>query len=96
MNDDIDGPERSEGLLEKSDPQERGFVPEQLDRTVIAIPLLRKLEEEDFRRSRDPTVARTLYDVIIDVNFGYRSGRPEALERAQELTRAAIDGDVAS
>ncbi|MGZ8842692.1 MAG: S8 family peptidase [Pyrinomonadaceae bacterium] len=54
------------GKLPKSDPNKSGFVPEALDRTVIAIPLLRDLKRED----DDPTLAIP-HDVIIDLNLEF-------------------------
>lgn len=84
MNDDT---EAGAGRLEKSDPRERGFLPETLDRAVIAVPLLRKLEVEE----SDPTAEMTLYDVIIDVNYGYRPNREAALQRVYQLMSMAIE-----
>jgi hypothetical protein len=56
---------------ESARPDRVGFLPEVLDRTVIAIPLLRELEDE-----RKPA---RVFDIIIDLNlelnFGGRQGR---------------------
>jgi serine protease AprX len=65
--------------LQASDPEKKPFDPEVLDRTVIAIPLLRDLAKNP---SKD-------YDVIIDLNLGYRGGRDKAQERVMELVREA-------
>ncbi|MFG1922941.1 S8 family peptidase [Cryptosporangium sp. NPDC048952] len=73
-----------------SDP-ERGdgrgiFDPGNLDRTVIAIPLLRQL-----RADRESGGKPRLYDLVIDLNFGYRDGVPEGRIRAAERIRDAIE-----
>ncbi len=82
--------------LPRSDPQRsdgRGFHPEILDKTVIAIPLLRWLRDEE-QGARLPA----LYHVVLDLNFGYWQGRDAARERAnglvaQAVQRAGGDGD---
>jgi serine protease AprX len=65
--------------LQASDPEKKPFDPEVLDRTVIAIPLLRDL-------AKNPSKT---YDVIIDLNLGYHGGRDKAQERVMELVREA-------
>src|SRR3954469_10762373 len=54
------------GKLPKSDPTKPGFVPEALDRTVIAIPLLRELKKED-----EGTQEPKAHNVIIDLNLEF-------------------------
>jgi serine protease AprX len=75
--------------LPQSDPgrRDRGgiFDPETLDKTVIAIPLLRRLrDEEQGRRSPE------LHHVVLDLNFGYRQGRDAGRERAKRLVAQAV------
>ncbi|MGR7025558.1 S8 family peptidase [Geodermatophilus sp. URMC 62] len=71
--------------LPASDPdQPVGFTPEVLDRTVLSIPLLKKLQEERDEGRRD------VHAVVIDVNLMYADGRDPARERAKELIRHAI------
>lgn len=53
----------------QSDPEEKPFTPEVLDRSVIAIPLLDKM------RGAEPDKC---FDIIIDVNLEYSGGRAEA------------------
>lgn len=65
--------------LPASDPERKPFEPEVLDRTVIAIPLLRKLKKNAVKP----------YDIIIDLNLGYRDGREAAKERVRELVDKA-------
>jgi subtilisin family serine protease len=65
--------------LQASDPEKKPFDPEVLDRTVIAIPLLRDL-------AKNPSKA---YDVIIDLNLDYLGGRQKAQERVMELLEEA-------
>ena len=82
--------------LEKSRPDEPGFVPEVLDKTVIAIPLLDDMAEEreritaSRRRRPRPDEFRKLYDVIIDVNLEYPRGRALARARVRDLITVAI------
>ncbi|MFN0073877.1 MAG: S8 family peptidase [Chloroflexota bacterium] len=63
------------------------FTPLVLDRTVIAIPLLRELAAEEGRRASTADLQPVLYPVIIDANLAYRQGRDAA--RAQ--IRGLID-----
>lgn len=77
--------------LEASDPNARTgeFVPADLDRTVIAVPLLRELSDEIKARPANPSLPPRLYTVIIDVNNNYRGGR-QARARVAELVGRAI------
>jgi subtilisin family serine protease len=59
--------------FEESNPQEKPFLPTSLDRTVIAIPLLKDLKRED-KGKKDPEA----HDVIIDLNLEYPEGREAA------------------
>ena len=71
--------------------KESGFTPRTLDRSVIAIPLLRQLVSES------ETMARAVaeggephpkeYDVVIDLHLEYPGGR----EKARERIRALVD-----
>ena len=63
---------------ETSDPRRRGFIPETLDQAVIAIPLLRKLEEEQELRAQEKIDSPRMYRVIIDLNLAYADGREKA------------------
>ncbi len=53
------------------------FTPAVLDRTVIAVPLLRQIEEEPHQR----------HHVIIDLNLDYPGGRQKARDRIEDLAR---------
>jgi len=57
-----------------------GFLPEVLDRTVIAVPLLRKLTSE-----REAGGKREVFDVLIDVNLEFRHGLEGARKRVEWL-----------
>jgi serine protease AprX len=72
--------------LPKSDPAQPGFVPEILDKTVISIPLLRTLEREEPVKGPPP-----LHQVVIDLNFDYRTGREDARSHAIELVREVVE-----
>lgn len=49
-----------------------------LVRTVIALPLLDKLNQETAQRLVDPSRPPVIYEVIIDLNLEYPKGREEA------------------
>src|SRR6185436_17868030 len=66
MSDETNQNSDDAGKLPKSDPEKPGFVPEALDRTVIASPLLRNLKKED----QKPETA-TAHNVIIDLNLEF-------------------------
>jgi subtilisin family serine protease len=55
--------------LPESNPDQKPFLPDTLDRTVIALPLLEQMKEAK------PT---DLFNIIIDVNLEYVSGRAGA------------------
>ena len=61
------------GKLDQSDPKKKPFTPENLDRTVIAIPLLNDLQAE-----ADGTVPARPHKIIIDLNLEFPGGRDEA------------------
>ena len=67
----------SGGDLPESDPRGKPFLPEVLDRTVIAIPLLEKL-----RKDADAT-----QPIIIDLHLEYPRGREAAMERVKSLVK---------
>jgi len=58
-----------------SNPEKKPFYPEVLDRTVIAIPLLRALKKNAAKRS----------DIIIDLNLDYPEGRAAAKDQVLNL-----------
>jgi subtilisin family serine protease len=77
--------------LPMSDPSDRpGFTPEVLDRTVISIPLLDDLREEDANLQEDPELVPKAYDIVIDINLEYEGGRDRARERTMELVLDAV------
>ena len=74
------GTQGSAKPLPGGDPKKADFTPEVLDRTLIAIPLLRDMAEAD---------ETTPFEVIIDLNLEYHHGRQGARERVMELVRKA-------
>src|ERR687890_598695 len=66
-------------LLDDGPSEVAGFTPRTLDRSVIAIPLLRELVEEASREERE------LHDVVIDLHLEYPGGREKARERVRAL-----------
>jgi len=64
-------------------PQKTGFLPEVLDRTVIAVPLLKQLREE-----------RGVFDVVIDLNLDFLGGRAKAFARVVRLIEQIVRGQA--
>ena len=64
--------------LPASDPKSKPFEPQALDRTVIAIPLLRILEKEIADRQKDPSLPPQAHPVVIDLNLEFPEGRDAA------------------
>jgi serine protease AprX len=59
----------------ESGKRRSGFVPDVLDSSVIAFPLMEQLKREPDR----------LHHVVIDLNLNYPGGREEARVRVKEL-----------
>jgi serine protease AprX len=79
-------PQSTPGEMPQSDPEKKPFNPEVLDRTVIAIPLLKQLRaEEENKQPRKP------HGVIIDLNLEYRGGREAARARVTKLIQQALE-----
>src|SRR4051812_2560905 len=91
---DFDETDRAAGAipgLEDSDPDRPTgeFVPAVLDRTVIAVPLLRRIAAETKAMAADASLKPTLYPVIIDPNNNYR-GSGNARTRIAALIKQAV------
>ena len=80
------------GELAQSRPREKPFVPEDLDRTVIAIPLLKQLEEEKENQAKNPNLLPEIHKVIIDLNLEFPGGRQQARLWVREATARIIEG----
>ena len=63
------------------------FIPRSLDRSVIALPLLKTLVAE-----ASGALPPTAHHVVIDLNFDYPGGRDRARARVGQLI-AALEGD---
>jgi serine protease AprX len=70
-----------------SDPRERPFTPDVLDKTVIAVPLLDILEKEErqARKKKAKTTKPQRHPIIIDLNLEFPGGRQRA--RAEVLEK---------
>ena len=77
--------------LDQSDPKKKPFTPETLDRTVIAIPLLKRLEEEQKELKEKPELKPKPFAVIIDLNLEYPKGREEARDWVRRRIKAIIE-----
>lgn len=75
--------------LQQTEPENKKFLSEVLDRTVIAIPLLKKFEKEATAKESSPSEPE-LYKVIIDVNLEYSGGRGKARECVRSLINQLI------
>ncbi|MEA2245362.1 MAG: serine protease AprX [Solirubrobacteraceae bacterium] len=76
-----------------SDPQgeePEGFTPTQLDRTVLAIPLIHKLRSEREARADDPAREPQKFHVVIDINLEYAKDREQTRREAIALIDEAI------
>ncbi len=71
-----------------TDYEER--LKQNLVRTVIALPLLDKINEDARRRRETPSRPPTLYPVIIDLNLNYSGGREVARTRVLEDTKRLL------
>ncbi|MGZ4955229.1 MAG: S8 family peptidase [Methylobacter sp.] len=75
----------------QTDPEKKPFTPEVLDRTVIAIPLLNKFEDEVKEIKKNPDREPVLYKVIIDANLEYYHGRSEARDCVRSMVEQIIN-----
>jgi serine protease AprX len=69
---------KDESPLEESNPKKSPFNPETLDRTVLAIPLLRDLEKE--KSEGKPRI----HAIIIDLNLQFPGGRNVARQYVEK------------
>jgi serine protease AprX len=76
--------------IQGSDPKQQDFAPVVLEKTVIAMPLFKKFEEERAKMERGEITDEPLYDVIIDVNLRFFAGRQGARGSVQKLIDAII------
>jgi serine protease AprX len=80
-------PGQNESPLEDSNPRKTPFNPETLDRTVIAIPLLRDLKNEQLGK-KPPEI----HAVIIDLNLRFPGGRNAARKYVLEKIEQVLKG----
>jgi subtilisin family serine protease len=83
---------RKGSKLPQSDPEQKPFTPESLDKTVIAIPLLNILKDEEARLQRSPRLKPEVHPVIIDLNLEFPGGREGAREWVIETTAKLAKG----
>ena len=63
---------------QQSQPAKRSFTADRLAKTVIAMPLLAKIQAELELHEQDPAHAPELIPIIIDLNLDYPDGRESA------------------
>lgn len=88
--------EKSEGQLSQSDPKKQPFLPEVLDKTVIAIPLLAEMTKEKEERKKNPNLQEEFYHVIIDLNLEYPGGRERAREKVRQIIAIVLQEDFST
>lgn len=71
-------------------PRKPQFTPETLDSTVIAIPLLNKLKEEQEKLKKAPGYKPESFPIIIDLNLECPEGRVEAGKWVTDAVNALI------
>ena len=76
--------------LPESDPTQKPFTPEVLDKTVIAVPLLEILKVEKKQLQEDPNRKPAVHSVIIDLNLEYPQGRDEARKVVEQMIADTI------
>ena len=64
-------------------PERWRFIPEQLDRTVLAIPLLNALDKEDAEH-------RALHAVVMEINLEHVKPRAQARKLAEQIVAGAM------
>ncbi|MDX6613018.1 MAG: serine protease AprX [Blastocatellia bacterium] len=79
--------------LPDSDPTKKPFEPENLDRTVIAIPLLKILEKERLELAADSSLRPKSHKVIIDLNMAFPKGREKAREWVLDAVPRVVKSD---
>ena len=66
------------------------FDPEVLDRSVLAIPLLHQLEEEEKALRAGRRTEPRAHSVVVEINLDHTDERPETYEEAEKLITDAI------
>lgn len=79
--------------LPQSDPNKKPFEPETLDKTVIALPLLEILYQEEAKIEESHDLQPKIHSVIIDLNLDHAGGRKEAREQVIKMVSEIAKGD---
>jgi subtilisin family serine protease len=89
-------PQIDAASLDESDPRGQHFTPETLDSTVIAIPLLKRLDKDEVRlkdgKEKHLVLNPRLFPVVIDLNLKYPGGRDGARQWVIDTTKKIIEG----
>lgn len=72
-------------LEDDEEEQQETFTPRVLDKTVIAVPLLKELKEEKRQLKEGLEEEPVRHAVVIDINLEYSQGRAAARERIKQL-----------
>ncbi len=72
------------------DASRKSFMPKDLDRTVIALPLLEIISNEKVQLAQDPKRKPELHAVIIDLNLEYPGGRDQAGLKVRDIIETIL------
>jgi serine protease AprX len=83
-------PRAAQSPLPQADPGRKPFLPEILDKTVIAVPLLEILKAEEEQLEKDPERRPQVHSIIIDLNLEFPAGREAARQAVIEMIEEAL------
>ena len=90
----ISGTRSAASPLKQSNPRKSPFNPETLDRTVIAIPLLRDLAQEEAEKKKKKNRGKKpkVHAIIIDLNLEFPGGRNKARQYVEKKLEEVLSG----
>jgi serine protease AprX len=83
-------PRAAASPLPQADPGRKPFLPDILDKTVIAVPLLEILKAEQAQLEKDPERQPQIHSIIIDLNLEFPKGREAARLAVMEMIEEAF------
>ena len=67
-----------------------GFTPENLDKTVLAMPLIRRLKDDEAKPELDEAGNPKKWDLVLDLNLEFAADREKARAKARTIIKQAI------